>query len=39
MIILTGSKGFIGQNFLKHLQEPVIEVEKGDAFYKYFFHP
>ena len=32
MIILTGSSGFIGQNFLKHLQEPVIGVEKDDAF-------
>jgi len=32
MIILTGSRGFIGQNFLKQLQEPVIEVEKDDAF-------
>ena len=32
MIILTGSSGFIGQNFLKHLQEPVICVEKDDCF-------
>jgi len=32
MIILTGSKGFIGQNFLSCLQEPVIEVEKDDCF-------
>jgi len=32
MIILTGSSGFIGQNFLKQLQEPVIKVEKNDAF-------
>ena len=32
MIILTGSKGFIGQHFLQQLQEPVIEVEKDDAF-------
>ena len=32
MIILTGSSGFIGQNFLKQLQEPVIKVEKEDAF-------
>ena len=31
MIILTGSKGFIGQNFLKKLNEPVIEVEKEDV--------
>ena len=32
MIILTGSAGFIGKNFLKHLDQPVIEVEKDDAF-------
>jgi len=32
MIILTGSSGFIGKNFLKHLNQPVIEVEKDDAF-------
>jgi len=32
MIILTGSSGFIGQNFLKQLQEPVICVEKNDCF-------
>ena len=32
MIILTGSKGFIGQNFISHLQEPVIEVEKDDCY-------
>jgi ADP-L-glycero-D-manno-heptose 6-epimerase len=32
MIILTGSSGFIGKNFLKHLQEPVIEVEKEDCY-------
>lgn len=32
MIILTGSKGFIGQNFLKSLQEPVIEVEQQNCF-------
>lgn len=32
MIILTGSSGFIGQNFLKHLQEPVIQVEQKDCF-------
>lgn len=32
MIILTGSKGFIGQNFLKFLQEPIIEVEQQYCF-------
>jgi ADP-L-glycero-D-manno-heptose 6-epimerase len=32
MIILTGSKGFIGKNFLKQLNKEVIEVEKEDAF-------
>lgn len=32
MIILTGSKGFIGQNFLKQLSQPVIEVEQENAF-------
>jgi ADP-L-glycero-D-manno-heptose 6-epimerase len=32
MIILTGSQGFIGKNFLKQLQEPIVEVEKEDAF-------
>jgi ADP-L-glycero-D-manno-heptose 6-epimerase len=32
MIILTGSQGFIGQNFLKHLKEPVIEVEQQNCF-------
>jgi ADP-L-glycero-D-manno-heptose 6-epimerase len=32
MIILTGSSGFIGQNFLKQLSEPVICVEKDDCF-------
>ena len=31
MIILTGAQGFIGKNFLKKLNEPVIEVEKDDA--------
>ena len=32
MIILTGSKGFIGQNFLKALRnEEVIEVEKDNS--------
>jgi ADP-L-glycero-D-manno-heptose 6-epimerase len=32
MIILTGSSGFIGQNFLKHLSDTVIPVEKDDCF-------
>lgn len=32
MIILTGSGGFIGKNFLKKLNEPVVEVEKDDAY-------
>jgi ADP-L-glycero-D-manno-heptose 6-epimerase len=32
MIILTGSQGFIGQNFLKTLKEPVIEVEQQNCF-------
>ena len=32
MIILTGSKGFIGKNFLKILKhEKIIEVEKNNA--------
>ena len=35
MIILTGSKGFIGQNFLKHLiattLEEIITVNEKDA--------
>ena len=32
MIILTGSQGFIGQNFLKYLQEPVLQVEQQNCF-------
>ena len=32
MIIVTGSKGFIGKNFLNKINEPVIEVEKEDAY-------
>lgn len=32
MIILTGSKGFIGKNFLSKITEEVIEVEKEDAY-------
>ncbi len=34
MIILTGSSGFIGQNFIKNLQEQVIPIEK-DGCYKF----
>ena len=32
MIILTGSQGFIGKNFINKLKEPVIEIEKDNAF-------
>ena len=32
MIILTGSRGFIGKNFLKKINEPIVEVEKEDAY-------
>lgn len=32
MIILTGSQGFIGKNFLSTIKEPIIEVEKDNAF-------
>lgn len=32
MIILTGSKGFIGKNFLKKIEEPVIEVGQENCF-------
>jgi ADP-L-glycero-D-manno-heptose 6-epimerase len=32
MIILTGSSGFIGKHFLEKLDEPVIEVEKDNAY-------
>jgi ADP-L-glycero-D-manno-heptose 6-epimerase len=32
MIILTGSQGFIGKNFLSKVNEAVIEVEKENAF-------
>ena len=32
MIILTGSEGFIGKNFLKRLKdEEIVEVEKNNA--------
>jgi ADP-L-glycero-D-manno-heptose 6-epimerase len=32
MIILTGSNGFIGKNFLKYIKDTVIEVEKENCF-------
>jgi ADP-L-glycero-D-manno-heptose 6-epimerase len=32
MIILTGAEGFIGKNFLKSLNDQVIQVEKDDAY-------
>jgi len=32
MIIVTGSRGFIGKNFLKKINEPIIEVEQDDAY-------
>lgn len=32
MIILTGSSGFIGKNFLKYLSDTVIPVEKEDCY-------
>ena len=32
MIILTGSQGFIGKNFLSKINEPIVEVEKDDAY-------
>ena len=32
MIILTGSSGFIGKNFIKKITTPIIEVEKEDGF-------
>lgn len=31
MIILTGSRGFIGKNILKKINKPVIEVEKENV--------
>ena len=34
MIVVTGSKGFIGQNFLKALKDKEIkEVEKNDSWH------
>ena len=30
MIILTGYKGFIGKNFLKVLNKPIIKIDKDD---------
>jgi ADP-L-glycero-D-manno-heptose 6-epimerase len=32
MIILTGSQGFIGKNFLKNINDIIIEVEKEDCY-------
>jgi len=32
MIILTGSQGFIGKNFLKNINDTIIEVEKEDCY-------
>jgi ADP-L-glycero-D-manno-heptose 6-epimerase len=32
MIILTGSDGFIGKNFQSKINEPIIEVEKDNAY-------
>lgn len=31
MIILTGYKGFIGKNFLKVLDKPIIKIDKDDV--------
>jgi len=32
MIILTGSRGFIGKKFTSKLSEKIVEVEQGNAF-------
>jgi ADP-L-glycero-D-manno-heptose 6-epimerase len=32
MIILTGSDGFIGKNFLKKIDEPVVKIDKDNAY-------
>lgn len=32
MIIITGSQGFVGKNFVKKINDPIIEVEKHDAY-------
>jgi ADP-L-glycero-D-manno-heptose 6-epimerase len=32
MIILTGSDGFIGKNFISKLNEPIVKIEKENAF-------
>lgn len=32
MIILTGYSGFIGKKFLEQINQPIIKVEKDDAF-------
>ena len=32
MIILTGHSGFIGKKFLEKINQPIIKVEKDDAF-------
>ena len=33
MIIITGSKGFIGKKFLEKLGEDVVTVEKNDSWH------
>lgn len=32
MIILTGSEGFIGKNFLTKIKEPIIQIDKDNAY-------
>jgi ADP-L-glycero-D-manno-heptose 6-epimerase len=32
MIIVTGSKGFIGKNFLKKINESIVEVDQDNAY-------